>query len=74
MKRRKVNDTKGLWGSWDGQAQGNSESYEGEKGLDAEHDTNICYFHQYNYIPARNESGAAKIRVLSTRRLIKIYP
>ena len=41
--------------------------YEGDQDLEAEHGTNIHYFHQYNYIPARNDSGAAKIRVLSTR-------
>ena len=60
MKRRKVNDTKGLWGSWDGQAQGKSESYEGDQDLEVEHATNLHYFHQYNYIQATNESGAAK--------------
>ena len=74
MKRRKVNDTKGLWGSWDGQAQGNSKTYGGEQDLEAEHDTNLHYFHQYNYIPARKYNGVAKIQVLSTITLMKIYP
>ena len=46
MKRSKENDTKGLWGSSDGQAQGNSETYGGEQDLEAEHDTNLHYFHQ----------------------------
>ena len=73
MKRRKVNDTKELWGSWDGQAQGNSESYGGDQDLEVEHGTNLYYFHQYNYILTENESGVAKIRVLSTR-LRKIHP
>jgi len=70
----KENDTKGLWGSWDGKSQGNSETYGGKQDLEVEHDTNLYYFHQYNYILARKYNGAAKIRVLSTRRLIKIYP
>ena len=74
MKIIKINDTKGLWGSWDGQAQGKSDSYEGDQYLEAKHGTNVHYFHQHNYIPARNESGATKIRVLSTRRLRKINP
>ena len=43
MKRRKQNDTKGLWGSWNSQAQGNSERYGGEQDLEAEHETNIHY-------------------------------
>ena len=42
----KENDTKGLWGSWDGQAQGKSETYRGEQDLEDEHDTNIHYLHQ----------------------------
>jgi len=46
MKRGKENDTKGFWGSWDGQAQGNSETYGGEQDLEVEHDINIHYFHQ----------------------------
>ena len=69
MKRRKVNYIKGLWGSWDGQAQGYSESYEGEQAFEAKNDTKLHYLNQYKYIPARNESGAAKIQVFSTRRL-----
>ena len=73
-KGRKVNDTKGLWGYSDGQAQEKSESYEEDQDLKAEHSTNLHYFHQYIYIPARNESGGEKIWVLSTRRLIKIHP
>ena len=36
----------GLWGPWDGQAQGNSETYGGEQYLKVEHDANIYYFHQ----------------------------
>lgn len=74
MKRRKENDKKGLRGSWDGQAQGNSETYGGEQDLEVEYDTNLHYSNQYNYIPARKYNGVAKIRVLSTRRLIKISP
>ena len=71
MKRKKENDTKGLWGSWDGQAQGKSGTYDGQQDLDSEHETNLHYFHQYNYIPATKYNGAAKIRVLSTRTLVK---
>ena len=74
MKRRKENDTKGLSGSWDGQAQGKSETYGGEQDLEVEPDTNLHYFHQYNYIPARKYNGPAEIQVLSTRTLMKIYP
>ena len=36
MKRGKENDTKGIWGSWDGQTQGKSETYGGEQDLEAE--------------------------------------
>ena len=74
MKRRKINDTKVLWGSSDGQAQGKSDSCEGDQYLQDEHVTNLHYFHQYNYILTRNYNAAAKIRVVSTRRLIKIPP
>jgi len=74
VKGRKINDTRGIQGSWDGQAKGNSESYEGEQDLEVGHGTNLHYFHQYNYILARNESGAAKIRVFSIRRVRKINP
>ena len=74
MEIRKINDTKGLWGSWDVQDQGNSESHEGYQDLESEHGTNLHYFHQYNYIPARNDNGVGKIRVLSIRRLRKINP
>jgi len=35
VKRRKVNDRKGLWGSSDDQAQGKSESYGGGQDLEA---------------------------------------
>ena len=52
---------KRIWGSWDGQAKWYSKSYEGYQDLGAEHVTDIHYFHQYNYIPVENESGAAKI-------------
>ncbi len=48
MNRGKENDTKGLRGSLDGQAQGKSETYGGEQDLEAKHDTNLHYFHQYN--------------------------
>jgi len=61
VKRRKENDTKGLEGSWYGQAEGISETYGGEQDLEAKHDTNIPYFYQYNYIPARKYNGPAKI-------------
>lgn len=74
MKRRKKNDTKGLWGSWDGQAQGKSDSYGRYQDLEAERGTNIHYFYQHNYIPTRNYNGVVKIRVLSTSRLINIHP
>ena len=30
-----------------------------EQDLKPQHDTNLHYFHQYNYIPVRNESGVA---------------
>ena len=46
MKISKENDTKGIWGSWDGQAQGKLETYGGEQYLETEHDTNLHYFHQ----------------------------
>ena len=46
MKRRKKNYTKGLWGSWDGQTQGKSDTCGGERDLEVEHDTNLLYFHQ----------------------------
>ena len=36
---------KGLSGSWDGQAQGNLDTYGGEQDLEVEHYTNIHYFH-----------------------------
>ena len=69
MKTRKVNDTKGLRGSLDFQAQGNLESYEGYQALEAKNGNKLHYLNQCNYIPAKNESGAAKIQVFSTRRL-----
>ena len=73
MKRSKVNYTKGIWGSWDGQDQGKSDSYDGDQYLSAKHDNNLQYIHQYNYIPARNESGATKIQLFSKRRLGKSH-
>ena len=74
MTRRKANDTKGIWDSWDGEAQGNSESYGGCKDLEVEHDTNLHYFDQYNYIPARKYNGVAKIQAFSTITLMNISP
>lgn len=35
--------------------------YEEYQDLEVEHGTNLHYFHQYNYIPLRNESGATDI-------------
>ena len=55
---------KGLFGSWDGQSQGNSETYGGEQHLEAEHDTNLHYFHQKSYISARKYNGVAKPQAL----------
>ena len=56
------------------QAQGKLESYEGDQDLEDEHVINIHYFSEYNYIPAENESGAEKLRVISPRRIIQIHP
>lgn len=74
MKRRKVNYEKGLWGSGDRLAQINSESYEWDHDLEAENGMKLYYFHQFNYIPARNQNGAAKIHIFSTRGLRKTNP
>ena len=65
---------KGLWGSWDGQAQGNSDTYGEEQYLEAEYDTNLHYFHQHNNITVTKYNGIVKIQVLSTITLITIYP
>ena len=53
----------------DVQDQGYSDSYEGYQALEARNDTKLHYLNQSKYILARNESGAAKIQVFSTRRL-----
>lgn len=71
MKGRRVNAAKGILGFQGGQFQVNSNSY---KNLEAEHATNLHYFHQYNYIPAKHDSGDTKIRVFFIRRLRKINP
>lgn len=54
--------------------QGNSKTYGGKKDLEVEHNTNIHYFHQNNYIPARKCNGATKIQALSTLTLMKKFP
>jgi len=74
VKRKKENDTKGIWGSWDGQAQGNSETYGGEQDLEAKNDTNLHYFHQWSYIPARKYNGATKIQALYIITLMENSP
>ena len=51
-----------------------SKSCEVYQALEAKNGTNIHCLNQSTYIPTWNESGAAKIKVFSTRSLRKTNP